>query len=131
MDECDRDSFYMEDTDCGCRWQLSGGVYRNRDDKDRKVPSCKGDGQRGKCIGNREVGTLSSDKEGGGSSPSFHYGNGKSGFVDKQCHTQMDSEAGKRHGCRSRSACIRLYTGRFSDGEYDRRKLYRDEKRCL
>ena len=30
---------------------------------------------------------LSSDKEGNGSSPSFHYGNGKSVFVDKKCHT--------------------------------------------
>ena len=80
-------------TDCGCRWQLSGTIYRSRDIKDRKVPACKGDRRSWKCIGNREVGTLSSDKEGSGSSPSFHYGNGKSVFVDKKCQHLH----GKRH----------------------------------
>ena len=91
MDKYGRGTFCMEDTDCGSRWQLSGTIYRRRDDKDRKVPACKGDRRSWKCIGNREVRTLSSDKEGNGSSPSFHYGNGKSVFVDKKCHTYMES----------------------------------------
>ena len=106
MDKYRRDTFCMEDTVCGCRWQLSGGVCRNRDIKDRKVSSCKGDRQCRQCIGNREVGTLLCDKEGSGSSPSFHYSNGKSVFVDKKCHTYMESCTGKRHRCGSTCVCL-------------------------
>ena len=83
MDEYGRGTFCMDATVCDCRWQLSGRIYRSRDVKDCKVPACKGDRRSRQCIGNREVRTLSSDKEGNGSSPSFHYSNGKSGFVDK------------------------------------------------